>query len=203
MALDKKAWEVKDSRLVFTASDEKCSSISLLIKYKNSNRCKLIKRFIGVDTFSILETLLQKCDTFKERYETLLELIDNKNFEIENTSKWWEFPPKDDDVEMTSLISYFKFYEEDMKQFKIKLLYNDEHKIYSACVTYNDNIVLQAIPNGIKNDALNNLKINVLICALTLEKLQKSIWELLLDHDNSDFIIKNDMNCTYKLIENK
>lgn len=201
MVIGRKAWEVKNSRLVLTVADENISSVGLMIKYKNSNRCKLIKRFIGVDNFSILENLLQRCDFFKERYEKLLKLIDEQKFKIENTSKWWEFPPKDDDVEMSSLISYFKLCEDNIKQFEIKLLYNDEHKIYSACVTYNNEIVLQAIPNGIKNDALNNLKINILICALTLDKLQTSIWELLIDHDNSDFTINKDMNLDYKIVE--
>ena len=56
MVIGRKAWEVKNSRLVLTVSDENISSVGLMIKYKNSNRCKLIKRFVGVDTFSILES---------------------------------------------------------------------------------------------------------------------------------------------------
>ena len=177
-----------------------------MINHKEAkNNCKIITSFTGSDPFDVGEQALKVCDDLNVKCDYILDLIDNGEYTIDEFNNWWNFPSKNHDVEADFLVNFMSCVRfNDIEKMSIKLLHSQEKHNYCASIFISNNIYVHALPNGIKSNAVDNLRINVFAIKLYLDKINKSVFEnIMCDNDNPEYIISNTQFGSYSIKKDK
>ena len=189
------SWQIKNTRLFLRlSSNDKSCALSLMMNYREAkDNCKVITSFIGSDPFDVGEQALRVCEELNTKCDFILDLLDKNEYTINEVNNWWYFPSKNHDVEADFLISFMTCMRfNDIEKMSIKLLHSNEKHNYCASIFIPNNVYVYALPNGIKVNAVDNLKINVFAIKLYIDKINKAVFEnIMCDNDNPECEIDN------------
>lgn len=195
------AFEIPNSRFLVTIKETKGYNLtrnsvirykaSLLIKPNlKSSGCETVFFVLGETEMNAVEILFEKIVKASEMCQYLFDIKNNND--IEKVNSFHKLPLIDKDSVRKFISLLLDNYEQ--KKYKLVFFKSTDVLKYSAGLTTEDGLVVfQALANGDKEIAYNNLMNIIYAVGANLEKLQEAVWNIFLDINDTKSVIKTDM----------